>query len=58
LNATIIESYGSIDEFFKTFAKDRKYGFWSDTCGSPYSCILGPDGKDVVKEVRDLQKKP
>ncbi len=57
LNEVIRESYGSVDDFFKSFARDRNNGFWADTCESPYSCILGPDGKDLVKEVRDMQKR-
>jgi hypothetical protein len=57
LNEVIRESYGSVDDFFKSFARDRNNGFWADTCGTPYSCILGPDGKDLVKEVRDMQKR-
>ena len=58
LDEVIKENYGSVGDFFKSFAKDRKCGFWAHTCESPYSCILGPDGKDMVKEVRDMQKKP
>jgi hypothetical protein len=57
LNEAIKETYGSVDDFFKSFAKDRNNGFWADTCENPYSCILGPDGKDMVKEVKDIQKK-
>ncbi len=59
LNETIKETYGgSPGDFLNSFARDRRHGFWSDTCDSPYGCILGPEGKDLVKEVRDLQKKP
>ena len=58
LNEVLAEAYGSVEDFFKTFAKDRKYGFWSDACEVPYRCILGPDGKDLVEEVKDMQKKP
>lgn len=58
LDEGIRETNGSVGDFFKSFARDRRYGFWGDTCDSPYGCILGPDGKDLVKEVRDLQRKP
>jgi hypothetical protein len=57
LDESIREDYGSVGDFFKSFARDRRYGFWADTCDSPYGCILGPEGKDMVKEVRDLQRK-
>ncbi len=56
LNEVIKETYGSVDGFFKDFAKNRKNGFWSDACDIPYKCILGPDGKDLVGEVKDMQK--
>jgi hypothetical protein len=57
LNEVLTEAYGSVDGFFKTFARDRKNGFWSDACEVPYKCILGPDGRDLVEEVKDMQKK-
>lgn len=57
LNKVIKETYGSVDGFFKDFAKERKKGFWSDGCDVPYKCILGPDGKDLVEEVKCLQRK-
>ena len=57
LNEVIKETYGSVDGFFKDFAKNRKNGFWSDACDTPYKCILGPDGKDLVEEIKDMQKK-
>ncbi len=49
LNEVIKETYGSVDGFFKDFARDRKNGFWSDACDVPYKCILGPDGQDLVE---------
>ncbi len=57
LNEVIKETYGSVDQFYKSFNKDRKNGFWSSTCDAPYSCILGPDGKDMVEEVKGIQKR-
>jgi hypothetical protein len=57
LREVLTEAYGSADGFLKSFAKDRRNGFWSDTCDMPYRCILGPDGKDLVQEVRDMQQK-
>jgi len=57
LNEVIKETYGSVDDFFKAFAKDRRSGFWTDACDNLYRCILGPDGKDLVEEVKDIQKK-
>jgi hypothetical protein len=57
LNEVINQTYGSVEDFFKGFAKGRKKGFWSDACGAPYKCILGPDGKDIVEEVKCLQGK-
>jgi hypothetical protein len=57
LNAVIKEKYGSVDGFFNAFAKERRNGFWSDACAVPYNCILGPEDKDLVAEVKDMQKK-
>jgi len=56
LNEVIQEAYGSVDGFFKTFAKERKKGFWNSACASPYKCILGPEGRDLVEEVRSFQR--
>jgi hypothetical protein len=56
LNEVIQETYGSVDGFFKAFAAERKNGFWSNACVSPYKCILGPDGKDLVGKVKDFQR--
>jgi hypothetical protein len=56
LNEVIQQTYGSVDDFFKAFARERKRGFWSNTCEIPYRCILGPDGEDLVKEVKDMQR--
>jgi hypothetical protein len=57
LDEVIKQTYGSVDGFFMAFAKDRKSGFWSDVCAVPYKCILGPDGRDLVGEVKKIQKK-
>jgi len=57
LNEVIQETYGSVDGFFKAFKEERKNGFWTGTCALPYSCILGPDGKDLVADVKDFQRK-
>ncbi len=57
LNEVIKETYGSVDSFFMAFAKSRKNGFWSDVCDIPYKCILGPDGQDLVDEVKCIQKR-
>jgi hypothetical protein len=57
LNEVITETYGSVDDFFKGFAKGRKRGFWSGACDAPYRCILGPDGRDVVDQVKCIQRK-
>lgn len=51
------ETYGSADAYFASFAKERKDGFWADCCSAPYRCILGPDGKDVVDQIKTHQKK-
>jgi hypothetical protein len=57
LKEVVEETYGPADQFFKKFASERKSGFWSDPCDTPYRCITGPEGQDLVKEVRDLQRK-
>ena len=57
LNEVINKTYGSVDGFFTAFAKDRKKGFFNDVCEIPYKCILGPDGQDLVDEVKNIQKK-
>jgi hypothetical protein len=56
LNEVIQEHYGSVDGFFKDFEKNRKNGFFSDVCSVPYKCILGPEGKDLVDEVKGIQR--
>lgn len=53
----IRESHGSVDDFFARFAAERQKGFWGKPgpdC-SPYTCIVGPDGKDLVKEIENRQ---
>jgi hypothetical protein len=57
LNEVILENYGSLEKFFASFANERKNGFWAGNCSDPYRCILGPEGNDLVNEVRSLQKK-
>ncbi|MFZ0930661.1 MAG: hypothetical protein WAN11_18785 [Syntrophobacteraceae bacterium] len=57
LMEVIKETYGPVDHFFKDFERERKMGFWSGPCEVPYKSIIGPQGKDLVKEVRDLQRK-
>ncbi len=57
LDEVIKETYGSVDGFFKNFARARKNGFWSFACATPYKCILGPEGKDLVEEVKNFQRK-
>ena len=57
LNEVIQETYGPPAKFFAAFAQDRKKGFWTETCSVPYRCILGPDGKDMVDKVKNIQKK-
>lgn len=57
LREVLTEAYGSADGFLRSFTKDRKNGFWSDACDTPYKCILGPDGRDLVQEIKDMQKR-
>jgi len=58
LNEVIQKTYGPVDAFFNAFEKNRKNGFWSDTaCPIPYRCILGPEGNDIVGEVKSFQGK-
>jgi hypothetical protein len=55
----IEDAYGSVDSFFLRFALERKNGFWRgavpDSCA--YARILGPDGKDLVTEIKEYQSK-
>ncbi|MHC1724740.1 MAG: hypothetical protein AB9866_01750 [Syntrophobacteraceae bacterium] len=57
LNQVIQEAYGSVDLFFASFSKDRKKAFWGNSCVLPYKCILGPDGKDLVEQVKSIQRR-
>lgn len=57
LDEVIGENYGPSESFFASFSHERLNGFWKDTCDLPYRCILGPDGKDMVDKVRNMQKK-
>jgi hypothetical protein len=54
----IRSDYGPVDKFFSRFARERRKGFWRapaavESC--PYARILGPDGKDLVAEIREYQ---
>ena len=51
LKEVVEETYGPLDRFFQDFKKERLTGFWRGPCETPYSCILGPDGNDLVQEV-------
>lgn len=55
----IQDAYGSADLFFHRFALARRNGFWrepvSRSCN--YTHILGPDGTDLVAEIRQYQRK-
>jgi hypothetical protein len=55
----IRDAYGSVDSFFLRFAMERRNAFWRDAApGScPYSSITGPDGKDLVAEIREYQNR-
>ncbi|SPF37620.1 exported hypothetical protein [Syntrophobacter sp. SbD1] len=57
LQEVVEETYGPIDRFLDDFAKARKTGFWGGPCDAPYKSILGPEGTDLVAEVKDLQRK-
>ena len=55
---SIRDAYGSVDSFFLRFALARKNDFWReagpDSCS--YARILGPDGKDLVCEIKKFQR--
>jgi hypothetical protein len=57
LNEVVKETYGPFDRFLKDFERERKNGFWNGPCDNPYRCIIGPQGNDLVKEIRDLQSR-
>ena len=57
LNAVIKEKYGSVEGFFKALCKGAQKRILERACADPYKCILGPDGKDLVAEVRDFHEK-
>jgi hypothetical protein len=57
LNEVIKETYGSVDGFFNAFERERRNGFWTCARTSPYQCILGPGGNDLVEAIKDLQRK-
>lgn len=54
----ILDSYGSVDSFFRLFAQERKRDFWPEPGQQPcnYTHILGPDGRDLVSEIKQYQK--
>ncbi len=58
LSKVIEDSYGSADDFFKRFAIERRNGFWPETPSQScnYTRILGPDGKDLVSEIKKYQR--
>jgi len=55
----IQDVYGPVDSFFLRFELARSRGFWrapaSVKCN--YTSILGPDGKDLVAEIKRYQEK-
>lgn len=53
----IRESYGSVDSFFLRFAHERQNDFWPESASGScnYTRILGPDGKDLVREIKQYQ---
>lgn len=55
----IRSAYGHVDRFFSRFALERKNGFWHDPAPGcrPYARILGPEGKDLVAEIKEYQGK-
>lgn len=55
----IRSDYGPVDKFFARFDRERRKGFWraSDAQTCPYARILGPDGRDLVAEIREYQSK-
>jgi len=55
----IQEAYGSVDHFFSGFALQRKKDFWGGSGQDryPYTCILGPGGKDLISEIKEYQRK-
>jgi len=55
----IRDTYGSVDSFFFRFALARRDCFWQNPGSQPsnYTHILGPDGVDLVAEIREYQYK-
>jgi hypothetical protein len=55
----IQDAYGPVDCFFRRFAHERKKDFWAEPAPQPcnYTRILGPDGRDLVLEIKQYQKK-
>jgi hypothetical protein len=53
----IRDAYGSVDSFFLRFALERRNGFWLEPASQSgnYGRILGPDGKDLVTEIKNYQ---
>ena len=59
LSAVILDAYGPLSPFFRRFAHERKKDFWPGPAPRPcnYTRILGPDGRDLVSEIKRYQKK-
>jgi hypothetical protein len=59
LYSVVRDGYGSVEGFFSRFDKERRSGFWQgpDAGTHPYSCILGPEGKDLVAEIKAYQER-
>ncbi len=57
LKEVVEETYGPVHSFFKEFARERQSGFWSGPCDAPYNSIIGPEGRDLVAEVKNLLMK-
>lgn len=59
LYSVVRNAYGPVDSFFLRFAMERRKGFWRNPApyADAYSHILGPDGKDLVAEIREYQSR-
>lgn len=58
LSDVVRDAYGSVDSFFDRFERERQAGFWPEPAGKlcKYGRIIGPDGKDLVAEIRKYQE--
>jgi hypothetical protein len=55
LDEVIRSAYGPPEAFYSLFAKERRNGFWEQGAsaeGNSYSCIRGPDGCDIVQQLK------